>query len=531
MLLVSVRWTLPRSIFQAAVMFFLCASVLILVTLLQSTRLLPFSVFPNLSTKTAVTHTQQEIIPPVLCMTEHANPVYCHAIEQSASSFEEGARSCTPRKDASLLFEEIRVADVFVNGSRMAGQLPYDQYESSHVDRNAQSYMTYTCTSPSRWTLTTIGPFITTGGEYWVEFLLRFKDSRALEEYIPSYQRGMYAFTGFFLGSVDERYGIISHPPIHNHHFHLFGDASVAHRGHAWDVTLPYPTKKEWWPTDTISTHSENVCSSEEGGVNCMVRVAPPGMAYIANEPLAGWNAFNDVRPSLTTPLKLWSVLAVQTANPASVEGRQPEAIRLYFAGVSDMPNVGSRGTYTIPTRTDCVIWMTGTFILPAGRKLVEAYFHTHDVKDMWYFSGSPVNVFSNMRTAPVPNQLHCQCGIVKKLMHEIWLRQRQPNATRLVCSYKSNSPVESIQVGGGWRKFTRKGRCAIDFDKPKWTVVVFHQRKLESAARETMRMHATMRIFYSTLMNSSFSPTMVALGETLMLFRQSRWAHQEVPK
>jgi len=69
----------------------------------------------------------------------------------------------------------------------------------------------------------------------------------------------------FILGSavapVDAAGEALAYPPIHVHHFHLSNgyDDSEAHR-------------------PMIEVHGDSACSASQGGMDCLVRMLPPGM-------------------------------------------------------------------------------------------------------------------------------------------------------------------------------------------------------------------------------------------------------------
>lgn len=267
-----------------------------------------------------------------------------------------------------------------------------------------------------------------------------------------------------------------------------------------------------------------------------MLRFAPPGFAYIADGDLMVGTEYNDVRAAGSPPLKSWVFAAWSTVRPSSVRG----AVQQTQLPISFFP-LAERGAAELWTEVESVSWSTGRLDqlspcrgivpgehrewcidvfetrklvewyapVPPGATTVEAYFHSHIsmLDDIWFFQGPPHTVFHDapaMRALLSEDNILYRVGAIDEFKASIARRQLLPGATRLACAYSLASKTEWAEVGGVWKKFARRPRCALDATKPEYTGIAFFRRNTADSfsAREgqtklTSRMHATLRLYW----------------------------------
>ena len=117
-------------------------------------------------------------------------------------------------------------------------------YSATYFEPNALDPLQYAhhyCASTlgSGWIALRYGPFSTSGGFFWTGAFSLFNGSL-----LPTYRvGGIHALTAYALGNLDENNAMISYPPIHQHHFHLFGSGNPGQV-----VTVPVCSSLPPWP-------------------------------------------------------------------------------------------------------------------------------------------------------------------------------------------------------------------------------------------------------------------------------------------
>lgn len=411
-------------------------------------------------------------------------------------------------------FEDLAWLDIVVNGSHMRGALPYDAPDDAvRLDprtRGAQGCRPPAMSAGHQWTAVRFGPFDTRGGSFWPSWFAQFADGPRAPwaAHAIGVARGgrslrHYAFDAYAVGSLDASgVRLVGFPPLHQHHFH-FG---------SWSEPLWLDrARTERIPPEIAGTHGENQCRAEEGGVDCFVRAAPRGAAFVERAPLAAGNSVLDVRPLGSPPMRSWQVVAAR-ALPA---GAPPPRARVSLVYVMTRPSPhASRGTYVLATgdARPSVTWDAKRVPqLREGVPLVEAYMHAHAdlVYDAWLFAGAPADVFAGNASdvAASFRRIDYTRGGTERAMESIRARRVHGAASvaRLLCSYMTNGYREWLPAtdGAAPEPFQRKARCPVvplryvaDGGGADFVIITFHAPPLGYPIALT-RAHAYVKLFY----------------------------------
>jgi len=406
------------------------------------------------SVQIAVNHPLSRL-PPVDCLKPHANSKVCLTISLS-HEFDEFMSSC-----------------VFDNAT---GHIDYLQaWKSDNPDYQllleSVTLHKELCSSVQGWTAYRIGPFINLGGFDWTGLVSTIAPQR-----IPFYRSNRFhAFSQYALGNIDKKKNLIGYPPIHQHHFHLGGSGALM--------------------LQAMNNHGDNQCADSEGGVKCLVRHAPDGMAWMLRDPVFATSEYNDVRPRGATPLTSWIFWAFKLADTTQL-ARQIWQEGVYF---HDVALGAPRHTYEISTSIDSIGW-TFHHVGNEMKAIVESYMHTHAamVEDVWLFQGNSSQVFSDeVIVADAKNQVCYGTDVIAQVGKNIELRQLAPFRARLVCSYKSSAKFEDAVF--------RKARCAFDPRVGReFVLVVFHRAQPTFPLGTTYRMHTGVRMYYPRPLGSA---------------------------
>mmetsp|Transcript_18525 Transcript_18525/g.27865 ORF Transcript_18525/g.27865 Transcript_18525/m.27865 type:complete len:503 (-) Transcript_18525:204-1712(-) len=450
--------------------------------------------------------------PPVSCMLYGANPVYCMPPDMTEfESFLEGCRSggwTELQADEALDFIETYAS--VVDGAPMQGGLPYDNLTK---DFQVLNNPPVSQCRDGLWTAYAFGPFDTYGGYYWTTLKFVLKESAQSFPFTKSGEH--YAFSAYFLGSLDENSQMVENPPIHQHHFHFGYAFAVPVPGHspynAYTASRGHPSGGA--PATKMSNHGDDVCPMNEGGSSCTFRRAPDGFAYFERGPLSGTNTFNDIRPEPSRRLRSWQAVVLKEAQ--AVTTRTKNIAEGYIS--AHMPN-HFRETFLVSTTHDSVTW---DFEVVDLRDVISVGMHGHDtyLYDMWWFQGAPDRVFSDvdyaMRKRGV---LDDSDDIISRTIQSIRTRQLQPNPAVLSCSYKTHSALEHVIIDGTPMDIRRRVSCPVAIHSNHHVVVALIRHHQTPRFPKVVPMHALVRIAYgsntSRAMNPFFSGPSVKLWE-----------------
>ena len=325
------------------------------------------------------------------------------------------------------------------------------------------------------WTSFRIGPFRTYGGFSWTNVLAQIDGSS-----LPYGTRrdGLHAFSHFTLGNIDAESKMLGYPPIHQHHFHLFGG---------------YANQDQ-----DLNNHGDNQCAADDGGVGCLSRAAPDGYAWMLTDRLGLWTEFNDVRNPYAVELVSYVHCAIKTVDPSNRVQIRLQTITA-FGRSPILIARAPRLTMEVSTRQPGVLWHYNADAIPAGATIVEAYAHTHTgVEDMWLFQGTPEVAFDDVDDVQNANKT-------------IWYGEEAVSAVKaslyaankgahFACSYRASGKAESICDDTVCINATRKARCAIDPEDGTSfvTVAFFRPTAAQVALSPSMYVHVAFRIYYA---------------------------------
>lgn len=397
-------------------------------------------------------------IPNAACMLPGASAKYC-LLNSDHFDFDYFMARCKWKRDHSLVQLQLSCMDT--------------RSEDCEGDAKLlQTLWTDTCRADG-WLAFRTGPYVTHGDYSWTTLIASFNGSLVPYHGIPN----LHAFSQYALGNIDESNSLIGYPPIHQHHYHAFG---------SYDFSLA-----------DMNNHGDNQCHSEDGGVQCLVRKAPSGTAWIMRDGMGVATQFNDVRPPPQDSLTSFIFGAFKSAGGSLAHLRQIVHSGIYFVPANGAFPTDDAG-YTIPVGLEAVGWTNRD--LRSFNVSVEAYMHTHAdvVNDMWLFQGTPSAVFNNLTiTQPAHNSLLVGADAVATVTSDVVERQRRGGAAQLVCSYIRASRPE--RVAGYPAPFYRKPLCSVFDDLPKsFVLVVIHGRRNPSLqAGLDYYVHAGARIYF----------------------------------
>ena len=376
-----------------------------------------------------------------------------------------------------------KIAHIIINGENMTGN-PHDTYDPSTVwspdavEIDASSVVFEVCSFGS-WIVVRHGPYTTDGGSAWTESLIRLNLSAAG---VVRRDDERLFLSAYSFGSMNSRNEVVSFPPIHQHHTHLYGS--------------------EWWCTDTVGLHGENQCAGSRGA-DCNTRVAPSEFRFMLNGPrISYYSAQLDVRSRRSTPLTTWAFLAMRVDDIGTTRILREAKIQVH-----PFPH-SSRATYGLKNEVgEAVVWTSGRFsdFLPNGSTIWAAYshFHTKAVFDAFLYQGSVGRVVGSAYSMPTQNVLEYRDGIVSEMLELLLRRQSAPDAAHLACSFRRDGVLEHHD--GYATPFLRYSPCAISADEDQYVFIVLH--KLSAVAYDGVKspyklkylnMHSMVRVYYT---------------------------------
>ena len=387
------------------------------------------------------------------CLVSGARSQHCLALNEGASGLSTFLGACAWK--ASDRFEVLALTESF-SSDAVAPTSPA-RYRREHCDGR-------------EWVAVRYGPVAVVGGDSWTGLNALFAPSS-----LPTYRvDGVHAFRAFALGNLDESSALIGYPPLHQHHFHVFGSGNP--------------------DLDDLNAHGDSQCAVEEGGADCLARSAPLGMAFFLRDRVGFESKFNDVRPNGSRPLLTWVFVALRAAS-SHVVYRQVRQCLLQFASND------RSGTYAVSTEGESAVWVEGRLAFPL-EAMVESYMHTHPgmVHNLLLFQGGAAAVFNDLDAA-APSRGAVQYGpsAIADVLRNVRERQLHEGAATLACDYEHDSPREWQRVGGVWRLYRRKARCHLLPGGPREAVLlVLHRRRAASVDTPTYRLHAAVRFYYA---------------------------------
>jgi hypothetical protein len=270
------------------------------------------------------------------------------------------------------------------------------------------------------------GPVTTHGGKDWTSFTLSNLTGSAIfgttGDSITFAAREQYA------GAISVDGTLLSYPPIHQHHFHITEEREMRN-----DLT-----------SHAVITHGDDVCRSEDGGVDCTIRRMAPGYATLLRMPLLFSADMNDVRATGSDGLSYYLLVTLRGAPPKG-EFKAFTEMRLNVYPTDCVS--GYFGTYLIPANRLLLFWKESTWWRSAT--LLNAYVHTHPqwMEDILLYSGSS-GARVGMHSLNVSHRLmEASRASVEHIKQQVAERSKAAGAS-LVCRYRRNKDLVEVVEG-----------------------------------------------------------------------------------
>jgi hypothetical protein len=451
---------------------------------------------PTASPKSAMEYTRNTAPD---CLSTYALPEFCLPDIPKRDSMKAFLSHCRWESNIAPYVRYGFLGDISPNGVAMTGSNPYDTFGEDVVNYDKGAYSTHHCADGGLSAIR-IGPFNTTGGYKWTEMTMSIAEDAQL---FPLAGGTLNAFDVYVLGSIDVNGHLLGVPPIHQHHFHLWG--SLDH------------------PTDVINVHGEQQCNTMEGDVDCYIKTLPDGFAFtFQNAPVQLAMAFNDVRSSSSRNLTSWVVAGVRQVPP----GEPFRKVSMLRVELRPRP-WESRQSYNISVTTDSVTWDHGSIYdfqgyqlgpgeegpaprIPKGAMLIESSMHAHDnlLWDLLLFQGMPDQVFANVSSAQGSlRKTEYGTYTIDRTMRNIRERMLLPRRAPLACSFRNALSYDVL----GLQKIARLPRCFLNPDQSHWVLIALHHNFGDyhtgefrgtstkyMAWKSTARMHAYVRVVYA---------------------------------
>lgn len=212
----------------------------------------------------------------------------------------------------------------------------------------------------SRWTVTRLGPFITTGGYDWTQ--VGWENLWDLEEKLKEYPEGIFAVEQFS-GPVSRDGTRIGNPPIHIHHIHVGPKPGIRQRRDS--LACLKHDKDCYDPTRVFEHHGDyqDIATSSGGGLDILQELIPDGYGKLLDFPLGLEGDINDERASNSPPLEWYYELGVRWVPYREKNGdvSQLRPINFHnFAGPGNYDKNNQHSyifTYQSPTDIDSLYW------------------------------------------------------------------------------------------------------------------------------------------------------------------------------
>mmetsp|Transcript_20675 Transcript_20675/g.33941 ORF Transcript_20675/g.33941 Transcript_20675/m.33941 type:complete len:698 (+) Transcript_20675:169-2262(+) len=216
------------------------------------------------------------------------------------------------------------------------------------------------------WTIERVGPISGTGGYDW-SVGGSIKNIGLLSKEIKA-NGGELFVVGSATFPTDKNGEPLGHPPIHIHHFHIH-------------------TRKSWL-APIIEAHGDSECHGAYGGINCLVRMLPNGVAHRITSPLYVDFVLDDVRPKGSPTMEYYMEIAI-----AWTRKRPQKGVGSKISFIAPAQRHGPL-VYGIPPQKSCVFWYSHTFRHNGSFIPGQFVFHAHQsrTQSFWAFSGPDVS-------------------------------------------------------------------------------------------------------------------------------------------
>jgi hypothetical protein len=245
----------------------------------------------------------------------------------------------------------------------------------------------------TRWTVTRLGPFITTGGYDWTQ--VGWENLWDLSAKLKEYPEGIYAVEQFS-GAVSKDGTRISNPPIHIHHIHIGPQPGIRQRR---DNYACVKFGKDCYdPTRVFEHHGDyqDLASAPGEGLDILQETIPEGYGKFLDFPLGLEGDINDERAPNSPPLEWYYQLGVRWVPYREKNGEVSKILPINFHNFAGPGNYKKENqhsyifTYQSPTDLDSLYWYTGR--MPFSGEMLRNKFHAHNkiFKEGIFFAATP---------------------------------------------------------------------------------------------------------------------------------------------
>jgi hypothetical protein len=212
----------------------------------------------------------------------------------------------------------------------------------------------------SRWTITRIGPFRTTGGYDWTQ--VGWENLWDIKGKLEEYPEGIYAVEQFS-APVTRDGTRIGNPPIHVHHIHIGPMPGVRQHLDMLDCVLS--GNQCYNPTRVMEHHGDyqDVSTSPGQGLDILTESIPLGYGKLLTYPLGLEGDINDERALNSEPLEWYYELGVRWVPLREKDGTLSTIKPINFHNFAGPGNYDRNNqhswifTYQSPTDHDSLFW------------------------------------------------------------------------------------------------------------------------------------------------------------------------------
>lgn len=251
----------------------------------------------------------------------------------------------------------------------------------------------------STWTITRIGPFVTTGGYDWVQ--VGWDNLWDLRDKFKQYPEGVYVLDQISVPVLADGTRL-GNPPIHIHHIHVGPSPGVRQQTDA--ISCMTDGEDCYDPTRVFEHHGDYQCLRGEGELECLTESAPHGYGKLLTFELGLEGDINDVRAPNSPALEWYYELGARWI-PKNDPNKKPsytypdniKAMSFHnFAGPGDFKRTDQSTwifTYQAPTDQESIFWYTGR--MHHTGKLLRNKQHAHNLiyREALFIAATPTEL------------------------------------------------------------------------------------------------------------------------------------------
>jgi len=354
------------------------------------------------------------------------------------------------------------------NDDRLHYSIIQSSHESLHSIRTCQL-----AESDGEWLYVTIGPVLSFGGQSWETLVAVFSDSL-----LPHQQmNGAWVVSDYVLGSSTAHGELIGHPPLHQHHFHLFFASNLNNM--------------------VLNNHGDSDCRRSEEGVYCQLMEFPPEYSFWLSPRVGIFASVNDVRAHNSTPLASLFFSGLKLMSPNLTSSTRPlTMLNIYLAPTVFLhPLPIQYPPYPVDTTKESVMWRT--LRLRHVDTIISGWWHLHRgmVDRAWLLSGDPSTLGLDSGHLALGNEtFDSSPGAIMRYKHAI----SKLDASRHLC--QTGDEIDFLKFRRHWCQFQKPSTDS-------YTIVGIYKAR-EPNLSSTYSMHLNVYLIVSTATNKPTNAT-----------------------